>query len=272
MGKTNEAIEIASSLIRVMPTNVTGHVVRARALESQGDFREALVSWRHARDLLPNSPLIQKGLRRTAEKMSLVAKHGVRRSAAGGPAPSVGSVASVDAVRSEDAVPSEGTVSSDNAVRFGGAAPLSEPVDLSDELLVEYPTDPPDDHGLSHDLTADVAAEVDRVADAGAAGSPGQVQSDDLTVSHDPVSDDLDGLIAELEDARIKPSDRAFPTPDLDSPIENVATETLARIFAEQKQFDEAARVYDRLADLRPDHRDEFLQRAVEMRERADRN
>ena len=219
MGKTTEAIEIASSLIRVMPTNVTGHVVRARALESQGEFREALASWRHARDLLPNSPLIQKGLRRTAEKMTRVVRQ-----------------------------------ASD---------------DLSDAPLVDNPNDEPG--RLSDDLTTDVSRGTAGDIGADAAVSFGGVKSDDLTVSHDPVSDDLDGLIAELEDARIKPSDRAFPTPDLDSPIENVATETLARIFAEQKQFDEAARVYDRLADLRPDHRDEFLQRAVEMRERADR-
>jgi hypothetical protein len=100
--------------------------------------------------------------------------------------------------------------------------------------------------------------------------------SDDLTVDvtqakiEETASDELDDLIADLSAARITPADRAYPAPDLDSPIDNVATVTLANIYAEQKQYQDAARVYARLADLRPDDRDEFLRRASEMRARAD--
>jgi hypothetical protein len=91
-----------------------------------------------------------------------------------------------------------------------------------------------------------------------------------------PVDDDLDTLIRQIEDApRIRPdphfiaSDDAAPEPVRDD--EDVVSETLALIYAAQQQFEEAATVYEKLAEQRPDQAESFAGRAAEMRERAGR-
>lgn len=86
------------------------------------------------------------------------------------------------------------------------------------------------------------------------------------------VSDELDTLISRLEDApRIRPS----PTYDgpmvsiNDAAVDELASETLAQIYAAQDQYSEAADVYERLAVQQPDRADTFLQHAAKMRQRA---
>ena len=83
--------------------------------------------------------------------------------------------------------------------------------------------------------------------------------------------DDLDQLIEELEAARIVPGPDPgqIPMPDLEVDIEDVVSETLARIYASQRQYEEAARVYERLAHQHPDHADDFLSKASDMRDRS---
>jgi len=83
--------------------------------------------------------------------------------------------------------------------------------------------------------------------------------------------EDLDHLIEELEDARIVPDPDVDVLPDdeLQDDIDDVVSETLATIYANQKYFVEAAEVYEKLADRKPDRRDEFLQRAEEVRGRG---
>ena len=86
-----------------------------------------------------------------------------------------------------------------------------------------------------------------------------------------PRYEDLDRLINELESARIvpRPDFESLPTPDLDDDIEDVVSETLARIYASQGQYDEAARVYELLAGQHPEDAKDYLQKATEMRSRA---
>lgn len=80
--------------------------------------------------------------------------------------------------------------------------------------------------------------------------------------------DDLDSLITELETARIvpKPDFESVPPPSLEDDIEDVVSETLARIYASQKQYEEAARVYEQLAEQHPDQAPTFLEKAADMR------
>lgn len=82
---------------------------------------------------------------------------------------------------------------------------------------------------------------------------------------------DLDRLIDELESARIvpRPDLDQIPPPELEDDIEDMVSETLARIYASQQQFDEAARVYELLSAQQPERADEFLRKATEMRARA---
>ncbi len=88
-----------------------------------------------------------------------------------------------------------------------------------------------------------------------------------------PAGDDLDLLIAELEDARIDPIPHPedIPAPDLGGDSEDLVSETLARIYAAQGQYTDAARVYARLADQDPERAADFWHKAAEMNEQARR-
>ena len=79
--------------------------------------------------------------------------------------------------------------------------------------------------------------------------------------------EDLERLINELESARIVPEPELedLPPPDLDDDIEGMVSETLARIYASQKQYREAARVYEQLALQNPDEEERFTLLADEM-------
>ena len=87
-----------------------------------------------------------------------------------------------------------------------------------------------------------------------------------------PAFEDLDSLIDQLEDARIVPDPDVGPMPEdeLDDEIEDVVSETLAQIYANQKYFEEAARVYEKLALQQPERRGEFLSRAEDIRKGED--
>ncbi|NQV71688.1 hypothetical protein HQ496_01095 [bacterium] len=86
-----------------------------------------------------------------------------------------------------------------------------------------------------------------------------------------PEYQDLDKLISELETARIVPDPNIemIPQGELETEIDDVVSETLARIYANQKFFEEAAVVYDKLAVQRPDKAAEFLQKAQELRKKS---
>ena len=86
------------------------------------------------------------------------------------------------------------------------------------------------------------------------------------------VADDLDDLISQLDAApRITP-DPSFEGPAVsfdDRGTEDVASETLAKIYAAQRQYAEAALVYERLAARTPDRADALLERAAALRQKA---
>jgi hypothetical protein len=87
--------------------------------------------------------------------------------------------------------------------------------------------------------------------------------------------EDLDSLIRQIEDApRIRPDPHFVPPGRFEvEPApredEDVVSETLARIYAAQGQFAEAATVYEKLALQRPADAETFRERAAEMREAA---
>lgn len=86
------------------------------------------------------------------------------------------------------------------------------------------------------------------------------------------VADELDALIAQLEDApRIKP-DPEFSGPEVtfdEDDVDEMASETLAKIYAAQHQYVQAALIYEKLAVRQPENADDLLRRAAEMRERG---
>ncbi len=106
---------------------------------------------------------------------------------------------------------------------------------------------------------------------------PGAYAEPDVVAPESPdrrgstVADDLDDLISQLEVApRIRP-DPEFDGPDvpLDAGhVDDLASETLAKIYAAQHQYVEAALVYEKLAAQKPSQADELLERAAELRRR----
>src|SRR5690606_31779782 len=123
------------------------------------------------------------------------------------------------------------------------------------------PPDPPGDEGVED---ARVVEEV---------GAPPEAPAPDAAeapIDGPPtLADELDTLISQLEDApRIRP-DPTFQGPDVsfDEEIaDDMVSETLARIYAAQRQYAEAAVVYEKLAQQRPEQADEIRRRAAEMR------
>jgi len=109
----------------------------------------------------------------------------------------------------------------------------------------------------------------DAVVDPSAEGVSAQRDSEELNPPTE--YQDLDKLISELESARIVPDPdiEMIPQGELETEIGDVVSETLARIYAKQKFFAEAASVYDKLAIQRPEKEAEFLQKASELRQKV---
>ena len=105
----------------------------------------------------------------------------------------------------------------------------------------------------------------------GAYGEPDVVTPEPAPPAGPTVADELDALITQLEDApRIRP-DPAYAGPEVDvdaGDVDDMASETLAKIYAAQHQYVEAALVYERLAARTPAQADELLERAAELRQR----
>lgn len=142
---------------------------------------------------------------------------------------------------------------------------LAPSVPTFDDLVDRLSSQPPIDE-------SDLDAEPEIEPAAEPLPPPPLIPHADVAPSGRRVSDfeNLDRLIEELEEARIvpRPDVDAIPTPDLDDEIDDMVSETLARIYAAQEQFDEAARVYDALARQQPDRAAEFREQAARMRAR----
>lgn len=122
---------------------------------------------------------------------------------------------------------------------------------------------------------SDEAASSERPESGRASSAPPELRhlaEREPIASPDESMGELDRLIQELESARIEPDPDldSIPAPDLDDDIDDVVSETLARIYTSQEQYGEAARVYVKLATQEPDRAEEHLEKAAELRARAD--
>jgi tetratricopeptide (TPR) repeat protein len=242
------AISTLEGTVDALPAHPTAHVLLARAYETEDRWSDALTHWARAQTLLPNSPVAREGKARVLRKMeSSGAPDGV---------PLLLDV--VDASTLGLAAPDEATI------------PEESPGETSA---------PPDGLEELRQRTEEKARRGGARSDL--AGPPDTSHADDAPetpeeriehLSEETSDDDLDHLIDELESARIDPNPDAAdaPEPDLeDDEADDLVSETLARIYKQQGQYGEAARVYDTLAEQQPDRADAFREQAAEMREQA---
>lgn len=212
-GDPGRAAELLEKLAAEMPGYATARVLLARSYERLNDWQPALRAWREAHQIIPNSPVVRRGLERAARKAS--------------------SRSPIESPPAEDPAPLQSSAPP--------PADTTDPADTSEAADTSEPAD---------------TAEPDESA---------------ARDSADNASADLDRLINELESARIvpRPDLDEVPPPDLEDDIEDVVSETLARIYASQGQYDEAAHVYELLAEQQPEKADEFAGKASEMRAKA---
>ncbi len=235
-GNAADVIPTIEYLADLMPRSATAYALLGRAYESEQLWEEALVAWQRCLFSAPNSRAALSGIQRAIKALSK---------------------------------PSSQTTLTTPSMQSGGAGPV--PAVLTPER--SEPAAPGDDAADAWERTVDLSREKTDFA-----STREQFEGDETpqeTGQGIPTTareiDDLDRLIEELESARIVPNPdfAAAPPPEFDEEIDDVVSETLARIYAAQQQFDEAARVYELLAAQQPGRRTEFLKKATDMRSRA---
>lgn len=243
-----EAIDCLEAAVVETPAYPAAYVLLARAYEARTNWGAARSAWDQAYVLMPHSPTVQDG---RARVRSLIREQ--RRAEASAASSSAGSSAEApdpDAPQDADAPP---------------AAPPNEPSEAPDDEVL--PSLSMDDGPT--DLEA-LRAQTDQDAqDHAAAAFDSETPSSAEAL--DQIDDDLDALIEELQSARIRPDPNIddLPPDELDDNIDDMVSETLARIYASQGAYHEAARVYVQLAAQEPERSEERLRDASTMRQKA---
>ena len=229
-GQSAQAIPLLEAHVRALPGHVAAHALLAKAYAEEEMWEEALSVWQQAAFLMPNSPSILHGLQLAIENMnsSIRAKHNPLQD------PPVSSNPNI-------------------VVTSGTPVDPSEKMDFLDEEQESDNITLPSD-----EVHEERVHQVDLIP---------SVTDKDLQLAPD---EELDDLISELETARIVPrlDQEVIENPLIDSNVEDVASETLALIYAGQQQFDAAANVYERLALLEPEKADHYEMLANQMRDR----
>ena len=255
------AIAALERKIEELPAHLTAHVLLARTYEADHQWRKALTCWENVRFLMPNSPVGQEGKARTLRRLT---REG-------------------DDAADDAAPPEETTPPADNTPSEPDASPAAEAGETADAdsgADGEAPSSSADPPEELQQLRQQAAAEArSGGARPGLAGeAPSASASADEPAPEERVDqledeDDLDHLIEKLESARIEPDPDAegeVPAPDLDDEVDDLVSETLARIHEAQDQYRKAAQIYVKLASQEPDRAREHLEKAAEMREKAD--
>lgn len=240
-----EAIDCLEAAVVETPAYPAAYVLLARAYEARTNWGAARSAWDQAYVLMPHSPTVQDG---RARVRSLIREQ--RRAETASAAPSSADAPPSDTQQDAEAPPT---------------APPDEPSEAPDDEVL--PSLSMDDGPT--DLEA-LRAQTDQVAqDHAAAAFDSETPSSAEAL--DQIDDDLDALIEELQSARIRPDPNIddLPPDELDDDIDDMVSETLARIYASQGAYHEAARVYVQLAAQEPERSEERLRDASTMRQKA---
>jgi hypothetical protein len=275
------AIAALERKVEELPAHLTAHVLLARALEAKHEWQEALSCWENVRFLMPNSPVGRAGkarvLRRLnrpeeADEVSATADAGASDEAAA-PDEAAPNVDAPDEDASDEDAPAAPPPAEDDATAATEEEPDDAPTTATEavselEQLRRQAEEEARRGGARPGLAG--AADEAPAGDAAAPSSPDTPEERVETLEDD--EDDLDRLIDELESARIEPDPdvEAVPEPDLENDVDDLVSETLARIHEAQDQYRKAAQIYLKLASQEPDQARTYLQKASEMREQAE--
>lgn len=240
------AVDLLEEKVTKIPAHVTAHLLLARAYEAQGRWEEALDEWEHVHFLVPNSPVAGDGKRRVLRHVDETDDGNVAVSDTDPTEIVPDEIEDVDEPMTEESEEDEPE----------GPSSVQEAYSEGIEQLRQQAEREARQEGLPTDLSS---------PEAPSTPSP-EEQVEKLEEEAD--TSDLDQLIDELESARIEPDPDAegAPEPDFEDDAEDVVSETLARIHANQGNYQEAARIYERLAEEEPDRAQEFEQKADDMR------
>ena len=275
-GAPAEAIPLLEAVAERMPTYVAVHAMMARAYEAEQQHEEARAAWERAAFLMPNSPAICEGLARVRTALQATR-----------PAPDERLRVDLDLLAELDAAletpfnpfarppQSEATtvdLDEERPVSLAEASlALIERALSEAQMEAEEATTQTEAPAVAEEEeetpTEDSKASAQTLAARRALDAEAAAQERTELSSED--EEDLDRLIDELGAARIVPQPDVddLPPPDLDDDIDDMVSETLARIYASQEQYAEAARIYEQLARQQPDQAERFLAEAAAMRE-----
>ena len=276
------AIATLERKIDELPAHLTAHVLLARAHEAKQQWQQALTCWENVYFLIPNSPVAREGKRRVLRKMD----RGEEADDIEEAAPAVPGAPTATAPEPPASAPSAPEPpESAPADEPAEAAPAPPPMDADDERETAEDILSPDDDGPT--TAPEAVSELEKLrqqaeeearqggarAGLGNQGVPsiGDDEAPDDDASDDE-EDDLDRLIEELESARIepKPDMDDVPAPDLEDDVDDLVSETLARIHEAQEDYRRAAQIYVKLASQDPDQARTYLEKAAEMRRKAE--
>jgi len=258
----DRAIATLERKVEELPAHLTAHVLLARAHEAKHQWDRALRCWENVYFLMPNSPVAREGKRRVLRKMDR-GDEAEEIDEVSPPAPGSPNVDPPDASPSEDgpAAPSPSS-EPEGSPDTGPSTTASKAVSELDKLR-QQAEEEARKGGARSDLTDDTPP-TESAPDA-PEERIGEMEADG--------DDDLDQLIDELESARIEPDPDDVgdaPDPDLENDVDDIVSETLARIHEAQDDYRKAAQIYVKLASQEPDQAREYLEKAAEMRKQAE--
>lgn len=260
----DEAIAVLERKIEELPAHLTAHVLLARSYEAKEQWHQALTHWENACFLMPNSPVGQEGKARVLRRME-----GDDEPAPEPPTPARAEDHDLGALKDpEPEVPHDlETTDEERAGIDDLAAATDGPSDLED--LRRQTEQEAQEGGARADPSYEATSDEDHSSLENSSETP----KDRIDKLEEDDEEDLDHLIEELESARIEPNpdiEGEAPAPDLENKVDDLVSETLARIHEGQNQYRKAAQIYVKLASQEPDNARTYLEKASEMREQAE--
>jgi tetratricopeptide (TPR) repeat protein len=265
------AIAALEHKIEELPAHLTAHVLLARTYETKHQWSKALTAWETVHFLMPNSPVGQAGKARVLHRLD---RHEEAKDAA--PSADDGPLSSAPAPSEAEAASPPDTTDSPSADPESPEQPSSDAPSSGPDSSDDAPPSELQQLRRQAEEEARRGGARPNLAAASNAGPGDEAASTpEERVDELDEDDDLDRLIDELQSAEIEPDLDAeaedVSSPDLNDDIDDLVSETLARIHEAQDQYKKAAQIYVKLASQEPDKARQHLKKAVEMRKQFER-